>query len=110
MDFEREKDSERMLSARRMGFARAQPILRFRQGYAIGTMPLHHWVRLVPVSTSYLRTKVSLPSCPTRNTERDAGMIFILSPWRTAIGTRLPATRMLPLASNENVRVWAPCA
>ena len=40
---------------------------------------------LSPTSISYLRTKVSLPSSPTRNTERPAGSVFIASPSRTFV-------------------------
>ena len=48
------------------------------------TIPIQNMV-LSPTSISYLRTKVSLPSSPTRNTERPAGSVFIASPSRTFV-------------------------
>ena len=60
---------------------------RARDHYASAIIPVHHWVNL-PVSTSYLRTKASLPSSPIRNTDSPAGMMLTLPPSRTAIGAR----------------------
>jgi len=51
------------------------------------TIPIQNMV-LSPTSTSYLRTKVSLPSSPMRNTERPAGIVFTVSPSFTLHGQR----------------------
>src|SRR6516162_10802329 len=63
-----------------------------------GTIPIQNMV-LSPTSTSYLRTKVSLPSSPTRKTERPAGIVFTASPSLTFTGRLCCATNKRPLGS-----------
>ena len=46
--------------------------------YASATTPLQNWF-LLPTSTSYLRTKSSLPSPPIRNTDRPAGSVLTVA-------------------------------
>src|SRR5215467_2453802 len=58
-------------------------------------MPIQNMV-LSPTSTSYLRTKVSLPSSPMRNTDRPAGTVFTLSSSRTSTGRLCSATSIWP--------------
>ena len=48
-----------------------------------GTIPIQNIV-LLPTSTSYLRTKASLPSVPMRNTDRHAGTFRTCAPSRTS--------------------------
>src|SRR5436305_194088 len=50
-----------------------------------GTIPIQNIV-LSPTSISYLRTKVSLPSPPMRNTDRPARIVFTASPSLTFTG------------------------
>jgi len=63
-----------------------------------GTIPIQNMV-LSPTSISYLRTKVSLPSSPIRNTERPAGIVFTVSPSFTFTGKLCCATSKRPLGS-----------
>ena len=67
------------------------------------TIPIHHW-NLPLVSTSYVRTKSSVPSSPTRNTERPAGTLTMLDPWRTLIGAMVAVTSTRALGSRAKVR------
>src|SRR5262245_47578222 len=64
---------------------------------------------LLPTSTSYFRTKSSLPSLPMRNTERHAGTWRTFAPSRTNSGLMCAATSRRPLGSMWNVRQWMPC-
>src|SRR6516225_595225 len=63
-----------------------------------GTIPIQNMV-LSPTSTSYLRTKFSLPSSPIRKTERPAGIVFTASPSLTFTGRLCCATNRRPLGS-----------
>jgi len=62
------------------------------------TIPIQNMV-LSPTSTSYLRTKVRLPSSPIRKTERPAGIVFTASPSLTFTGRLCCATNRRPLGS-----------
>ena len=74
-----------------------QPMPRRQRGafcaYS-GTIPIQNMV-LSPTLASYLRTKVSLPSSPMRNTVRPAGTVFTASPSLTFTGRLCSSKRPL---------------
>ena len=63
-----------------------------------GTIPIQNIV-LPPTSTSYLRTKSSLPPSSMRNTARLAGTVRMAEPSRTGNAIICAATSIRPLGS-----------
>ena len=69
-------------------------------------MPIQN-IWLLPTSTSYLRTKSSVPSPPMRNTERLAGTERMVVPSLTKSDMMCAATSRL--RSEGRDAAWCPC-